>query len=492
MFILPIAHEQGTVRRWPVVTMGILAINVAMLVVSMLRVPADVANVETKLIAASHYARDKPWVRSAASPGCLAPTELEMEPPLTRVGMKPVRAPEVGSPEEKHDQAEMKRLCAAADKSRSESFLYRYGFVPQSFTWYSLFTHQFVHGGVLHLVFNVWFLWLCGCNLEDRWGRLVFPLFYLGGGVAAAFAHKALTESPGMPMIGASGAVAAAMGAFLAILARTKIRFFYVYAISFRVRTGTFEASAYWMLPLWLASEVFSAVVMKHAHDGVAHWAHIGGFVVGLLFGLAMKFSGADKRLDAKQEESLTVLREDPAMGEAARLVDEGKYPEAIAKLESLAAHRPDDVDVQVELLRASTLARDLPRRQRAYARLLVLYVNQGFADAAADVYKEVRLNQMEEAIPRATAFVVAEGFARHKKSDAALLAYRRVRAEGLTDELAVRAGVGEANVLKSLGRKADARGLLEECRASPFCTVELDAIIETQVTAMGPASIAV
>ncbi len=485
MFILPIAHEESTVRRWPVVTMGIIALNIALLVVSMFQSSADHARLEPRLAEASHYVRDRPWVKSAATPGCISPED--------GLGYAPdgEQAPEPGSVEEAEDRAHMKALCAAVDKARGEGLIQKYGFVPSEMAPHTLVTHQFLHGGVLHLVFNLWFLWLCGCNLEDRWGRGTFLAFYLLGGVGAAVVHKMFAVDPSVPMIGASGAIAAAMGAFLAVLGRTQIRFFYLYAISLRVRTGTFSASAYWMLPLWLASEVFSALLWKQ-RDGVAHWAHIGGFVLGAGVGAAMKLSGLDAKLDAKQDDALTVLREDPALGSAAALVDQGRYPEAIEKLTELASSRPEDVDVQVELLRAATFARDVRLRQRVYARLLVMYLNQGFADAAADLYKEVRLNAMEEGIPRATAFVLGEGFARNKKSDCALFAYARVRAEGLTDELAVRAGVAEATVLRTLGRRADARKLLEECRASPFSTVEIDAVIDNQLAVLGPAAIEV
>lgn len=492
MIILPIAHEEGTVRRWPVVTIGIIAINVALLVYSMIRIPADLTVLDNKLLAASHFARDRPWARDAAPPGCVSFTgDPRLDESSLRGFATTSRAPEIGSVEDNQDKAEMKKLCAAVEVAREGSFLHRYGFVPAVFAPHTLLTHQFLHGGVLHLAFNLWFLWLCGCNLEDRWGRVVFPIFYLSGGALAALAHKLLATDVTLPMIGASGAVSAAMGAFLAIFGRTKINFFYLFAFGFRIRTGRFEATAYWMLPLWLASELFSAIVLKHTNDGVAHWAHVGGFAVGLMVGLGMKFSGADAKLDAKQEESLTVLRQNPEMADAAALVDEGRYPEAIAKLEALASLRPDDVDVQVELLRAATLARDTHRRQRASARLLILYVNQGFADAAADLYKEIRLNQMEDGVPRATAFVVGEGLARARHADVASLVYRRVRKDGLVDELAVRAAVGEASALMALGRKSEARALLEECKASPFSTAELDARVDALLMTLGPAAIA-
>jgi len=108
----------------------------------------------------------------------------------------------------------------------------------------------------MHLLFNMWFLWLVGCNVEDAWGRLLFPAFYLSGGAIAGLVHAGMMGSSSLTLIGASGAVAAAMGAFLVGFARTKIRFFGLLLI----RPMTFAAPAYVMLPLWVTGEFVSGV----------------------------------------------------------------------------------------------------------------------------------------------------------------------------------------------------------------------------------------
>ena len=135
----------------------------------------------------------------------------------------------------------------------------------------------------------MWFLWLCGVNLEDRWGRWLFLPFYLCAGVAGALLHRALAPDAFVPVIGASGAIAGAMGAFLVTMARTRISFAYVLLISFRPRAGTFQSPAYVMLPLWLGSELLGAWLKPG--DGTAHWAHVGGFAFGAAVAAVLKLS---------------------------------------------------------------------------------------------------------------------------------------------------------------------------------------------------------
>src|SRR6476620_8815865 len=100
-----------------------------------------------------------------------------------------------------------------------------FGYVPEHAGITGLFTYMFVHADVLHVAGNMWFLFLCGLSLEDRWGRLPFAVYYLVAGVVAAGVHHVATSEPSASLIGASGAVAGAMGAFLVLFATTKIRF---------------------------------------------------------------------------------------------------------------------------------------------------------------------------------------------------------------------------------------------------------------------------
>ncbi len=143
-----------------------------------------------------------------------------------------------------------------------------------------LFTSMFLHGSWMHLIGNLWFLWIFGNNVEDAMGRLRFLVFYPLTGLAAAAAQVALTPASPVPMVGASGAISGVMGAYLVLFPNVRVWTF--------VPLGFFFTSialpAWTMLVYWLALQFLSGVLTLGGESvgGVAFWAHIGGFVAGL------------------------------------------------------------------------------------------------------------------------------------------------------------------------------------------------------------------
>ncbi len=242
----------------------------------------------------------------------------------------------------------------------------RFGYVPGRGDVLTLFTYTFVHGSLWHLAGNMWFLFFCGMTLEDRWGRLVFPLFYVGAGVAAALVHGALVGHAGVPLLGASGAIAGCMGAFAVAFARVPVRFVYVLTL----RPRTFNAPAWVVLGIWAAYEVASGVLFPD--DGTAHWAHVGGFAFGLVVGLALHATGLDRRLD-NAVEIAAVLEGDPRLEEARRLAGLGRGDEALAMLEGLAIERPDSAVVHDAIAEVARAAGDEPRARKAGQRAALL-----------------------------------------------------------------------------------------------------------------------
>lgn len=162
----------------------------------------------------------------------------------------------------------------------------------------SLLTSAFAHAGIFHLAGNMAFLWLTGATLEYRWGAVFWALFYLAAAFATALTFSLLHPDSAVPLVGASGAIAGAMGAFVVCLRTARIRFFYLYFIFFRPRHGTFEAPAYVALPLWFAVELFQAIFLE-GEQGVAYSAHASGFLFGALIALGLRLSGIEGKLRA-------------------------------------------------------------------------------------------------------------------------------------------------------------------------------------------------
>jgi membrane associated rhomboid family serine protease len=143
-----------------------------------------------------------------------------------------------------------------------------------------LLTSMFLHGSWMHLLGNMWFLWLFGNNVEDSMGRGRFTVFYLLTGLAAALMQVVTDPASGIPMVGASGAISGVMGAYLVLYPR--VRVFTLVPLGFFLTSVALPA---WMMLLyWLGLQVLSGVsaLGREVGGGVAFWAHVGGFVAGL------------------------------------------------------------------------------------------------------------------------------------------------------------------------------------------------------------------
>ncbi len=156
----------------------------------------------------------------------------------------------------------------------------------------TLVSSMFMHGGWLHLVGNMWYLWIFGDNIEDRLGHVGFLLFYLAAGIASAVLHVAVHPWSSVPTVGASGAIAGVLGAYAALFPRTRIVTLVPIFFFFQV----IALPALVVLGLWFVLQFFSgALSLGLPGGGVAWWAHIGGFLFGV-FGIRLLTRGGPSR----------------------------------------------------------------------------------------------------------------------------------------------------------------------------------------------------
>lgn len=146
-------------------------------------------------------------------------------------------------------------------------------------TWEAGFTSMFLHGSWMHLIGNLWFLWIFGNNIEDSMGHGRFLVFYLLCGSLATLAHVVWAPASLLPTVGASGAISGIMGAYLLLYPRVKIATLFVLVILLKV----IHLPAWMMLGYWLLIQVVSSLIQGPTGGGVAVWAHIGGFVAGVV-----------------------------------------------------------------------------------------------------------------------------------------------------------------------------------------------------------------
>lgn len=143
----------------------------------------------------------------------------------------------------------------------------------------TLITSMFLHGGLLHIAGNMLYLWIFGNNVEDSMGRSRFIIFYLLCGLFAAYAHALMNRNSVTPMIGASGAISGVLGAYLLLYPRARV----VTLIMFGFYIRTIEVPAMVVLGFWFALQFLNVLMTSGSEGGVAWYAHVGGFVSGML-----------------------------------------------------------------------------------------------------------------------------------------------------------------------------------------------------------------
>ena len=174
------------------------------------------------------------------------------------------------------------------------ALIFDYGFVPARFFdasgWgmeriYPLFTAMFLHGGWFHLLSNMLSLWIFGDNVEDRLGHVTYLVFYLVSGIVATLAHGFIDPASPIPVVGASGAIAGVLGAYLLLFPRARVLTIIPLYIFITVR----DVPALFFIGFWFVSQLFQGILALDplaAEANIAWWAHIGGFVVGLLIAI--------------------------------------------------------------------------------------------------------------------------------------------------------------------------------------------------------------
>ncbi|HZI79511.1 MAG TPA: rhomboid family intramembrane serine protease [Vicinamibacterales bacterium] len=167
-------------------------------------------------------------------------------------------------------------------------FIFDWGLVPAYFSWVTVLSSMFLHGGFLHAGGNMLYLWIFGDNVEDRLGHGRFVAFYLLCGVAAALAQTFVSPSSGVPMVGASGAVAGVMGAYFVMYPHSRI----VTLIPF-IFLQVIEVPAVFFLGIWFLMQFLSGVgsiaQVEAGTGGIAFWAHVAGFVAGVVGGWVLQ-----------------------------------------------------------------------------------------------------------------------------------------------------------------------------------------------------------
>jgi len=180
------------------------------------------------------------------------------------------------------------QLSLGLNSYAGNRFIMHFGLVPDRFTYSSIITSMFIHGGFLHIAGNMWFLWIFGRGVEDLVGHARYLLLYLACGIAGAILFILINSNSTIPTVGASGAIAGVMGAYLVKFPRAHI----VTLVFIVIFITTVDIPAFFLLLYWFAIQFFSGVgsvaYSASSNGGVAWFAHVGGFVAGMLLVMLM------------------------------------------------------------------------------------------------------------------------------------------------------------------------------------------------------------
>jgi membrane associated rhomboid family serine protease len=481
--LLPIKHENMSARRLPVVTLALIAINVLVFLGTYSTIEEQApqlgkARAHILLLAAAH-----PELKLTPEAEQLV-TSFEKDHPST---WKKIQDPshDVVDPWDakmrlQQDpevlQEEMDSLAQQYVTFSAASLTQQYAFVPAHPRALTYLTANFLHGGWLHLIGNMWFLWLAGFVLEDVWGRPLYTVFYLVAGAAALQFHAWTNPGSLVPTLGASGAVAALMGAFLVRFPKMKIRMAWLFAF----RIIRFNAPAYTLLPLWLLLEVFYGAAFGGS-SGVAHWAHVGGFAFGAIAAVALRYSGLEQKANQAVESKVSWTA-DPAIDQAHELIEQGQFDAAGELLKQHLAAQADSVDAAILLCDVYRKKNDASAFQQATAQLCALHLKLREPEAAWQDYEEF-LNAGGTQLPANTRMELGRALEEQQNFERALSEYLSLAENCASERAGLMAQLAAARLcLKRLNRPQDALQLFQAAAASPVPHLDLEVNIQAGI----------
>jgi membrane associated rhomboid family serine protease len=337
-----VGSEEG-VRRLPYVTIGLIALNSIIWIITSMVLSGQMGELENlhkrMLEIETHYA----YHFLETDPKLLQ--EMDYEKVRERIADGEVIP--VGS----EDYRQWNNLYQHYKEKSRHLVFESFGFKPSDFNFFKLFSSMFIHGNFLHLLFNMLFLWLVGCNIEDDWSWKVFLGLYVTAGLVAGIFHALAFPKSTVPLIGASGAIAGIMGAFMIRRYKTKIRFAYFVWFFLRPYVGVFSVYAGIALPLWFVQQIIGASWSMEA--GTAYWAHIGGFVFGAVVGASFRFFGIEQKyIEPMIEDSFEKLKLSNTMKTANRFLDSGETQLAMPLLLQAVREERDNYDAALMLAR--------------------------------------------------------------------------------------------------------------------------------------------
>jgi membrane associated rhomboid family serine protease len=481
VLLIPIGQENNVVRRHPWVSLGLIGLNLVAFVATLVLEEGPKREAIARLGAVVQYLGERPYLEP--------PPEIARRlgggflAELDKVRKEWLSAGRLPEPERvAEQQAELDGLAEAALAALRALPSQRFGFVPAEPRALASLTSMFIHAGWIHVLGNMLFLFLSGPFIEDLYGRPIFAGLYLLSGLAGLAAHVARLPDSTIPLVGASGAIAGVMGAFLVRLWRARIRFLLLPIPILWMFRFKLLLPAFLVLPLWFAEQLWYG--HAEAQAGVAYGAHVGGFVFGAAAAVVVKLARIEENWIDPAVEKQTTLTQDPSVERASDARLAGDLATARREIRAALARQPENLDAWAESYEIALAAADAGELGRSLSRLLELYQRTGEAGLARELAYDARWTEVAGVPPRAR-LAVAAYFEKIGDGRQALAEYQRVVEETPQDPAALRALIRRGALLQRGGDLKGARDAYQRARAHAACTDSWPATVERALASL-------
>jgi membrane associated rhomboid family serine protease len=419
--VIPIGNERSTVRRLPWVTFSIMGINTAIFFLTLplvMRQDANVAHVKHQLetfkqdhpdLMADKTVRNEMLAEGLITADLAQETEryIELDPKARRDYQIWLESPNTAA-----IKTEFDTLMSDYKVATASDLMYQFGLAPNGeWKFYQLVTSAFMHSGPAHLIFNMIFFFAVAFSLEDLWGRKLFLAFFLMA--AAASCVPNILSPLTVPVVGASGAISATMGAFLVRLYKTRIKLFWlslplaIPMLAFGKKPfGTIGVRAYIFLPFYFMSQALYWwwSLKIDSTPAVGYSVHLAGFAFGILFAWAIGLTKLEERQINPFIESQVTLAGSKQIAAALEVLDRGDIVTAERGLRDYLNKNQDHIDGILALIQVYQKKQDYKQLNILYGRVIrhhlahndreaALYAYDGLLSCFPDSYTDVHIS---------------------------------------------------------------------------------------------------
>jgi membrane associated rhomboid family serine protease len=481
--LIPLGHERMSSRRWPIVTFTLIGLNILVFLGTNWTIASQAEQLGEAKVQLLRYAATHPDLKLSGKSQEFVQSFQKSQPAAWKQLQQPdalslfhESTTPTGYESVFDAQDKLSTLAAEYERQESASVLDHYAFIPAQPKPLAYLTANFLHGGWLHLIGNMWFLWLAGFVLEDAWGRAMYTAFYLVAGAVALQFYAWTNPASIVPTLGASGAVAALMGAFLVRFPKLKIEMGWL----LRFRLIRFKMAAYWLLPLWLLMEVFYGSLLGSS-SGVAHWAHVGGFAFGSLAALGLKASGLEEKVNQAVEEKVT-LKAAPEIAQASEMIDARQFDQAVQLLQAHVAKQPASVDAYMLLQQAYLQKGDTENRKAMLGKCCELHLAGRANEAAWQDYMDfLQAGGKSTELPPATALALTR-LEENENPQQALTEYANLAKAHANKRDGLMAQVAAARLCMKANQPQEALKWFEAAKNSPIPHLDWDHAIDAGI----------